>query len=40
MQHRNMDFLAVIALNLESEKSQAPAWLERWWEIKKVRFRT
>lgn len=40
VQHRNMDFLAVIALNLESEKSPAPAWRERWQEIKNVRFRT
>lgn len=40
VQHRNMDFLAVIALNLESEKSPAPAWREKWREIKYVRFRT
>ena len=40
VQHRNMDFLAVIALNLESEKSPGPAWRERWREIKHVRFGT
>lgn len=40
VQHRNMDFLAVIALNLESEKAPAPAWRETWREIRDVRFST
>lgn len=40
VQHRNMDFLAVIAVNLESEKSPAPAWQQRWQEMKHVCCRT
>lgn len=40
VQRRNMDLLAVIALNLESEKSPAPAWRDTWRDIKHVRFRT